>query len=305
LKMLRSTLPASIEIHEDVREDGNFVRADSSQIQQILLNLCLNAAHALQERGGLLEVELTAVEIDAPLAAMHNEIRPGPYVRLVVRDNGCGMPPEVIEHAFDPFFTTKAPGKGSGLGLSVVHGIVQSYRGSIIVESAPGRGSTFSVYLPQAPAEQEPASPLTETVSGAGERILLVEDEEIQLHSFSTMLTRLGYAVTAMRESGPALAVFKAKPSDFDLIITDQTMPKMSGVELAEAALRIRPGTPIILTSGFSEVIDRETAKTIGIREFIYKPFSISEISMTIRRILDSRKAAPTGKTRPQNLKKS
>ncbi|MGZ7065937.1 MAG: hybrid sensor histidine kinase/response regulator [Candidatus Aminicenantales bacterium] len=305
LTFFRSSMPASIEIHADIEEDAGVVRADPSQIHQILMNLCVNAAHAMRERGGLLEVALRAVEVDAPMAAKHQELRPGPYLRLVVSDNGCGMTPDVAERAFDPFFTTKAPGEGSGLGLSVVHGIVQSYRGGIIVYSEPGRGSTFSVFLPRIQGEQEPAPGEAEIVRGAGERILLIEDEAVQLQSFAAMLERLGYAVTAKGDSGEALAVFEVNPGDFDLIITDQTMPKISGRQLAEAVLRIRPGTPIILSTGFSELVDREKAKAVGIREFIFKPFSLRDISTAIRRVLEGRRGANAGSGHPGGPKKT
>jgi signal transduction histidine kinase/ActR/RegA family two-component response regulator len=286
LKFLRSSLPSSIEIREDVEESSDSIMGDASQVSQILMNLCVNAAHAMRERGGILKVELKAVDIGPEMSAKRPELQPGPHVSLIVSDTGSGMSADVADRVFDPFFTTKPPGEGTGLGLSVVYGIVKSYGGGISVDSEPGQGSTFSVFLPRimAPPEETRARP--GVVRGSSERVLLVEDDAAQLQGVSALLERLGYTVTSRTDSAEALALFERDPLGFDLLITDQTMPKLAGSQLAEAALKIRPGLPVILCTGFSEVVDGDKAALIGIREFLYKPFGMREISQSIRRAL-------------------
>ena len=196
------------------------------------------------------------------------------------------MTPEIMDRVFDPFFTTKKLREGSGLGLSVVHGIVKSYGGAIAVSSELGRGSRFTILLPRATSSQEQRRVPSILSPGEGERILLVEDEAIQRERLAALLERLGYSVTACQDGSEALAAFEMAPSDFDMIITDQAMPKMSGDQLAGAVLRIRPGIPVVLCTGFSDMVDRERARLIGIREFVMKPFSLCEISATLRRVL-------------------
>jgi PAS domain S-box-containing protein len=283
LRFLRSSLPSSIEIREALEESSDTVMADPSQVSQIAMNLCVNAAYAMRERGGILKVELKAVDVEQELSGRHSELHPGPHVRLTVGDTGCGMTAEVMDRVFDPFFTTKPPGEGTGLGLSVVYGIVKSYGGGITVASEPGQGSTFSVFMPRIGAAKEEIRARPELVRGSGERVLLVEDDAVQLKGVMALLERLGYAVTARADSAEALAVFERDPLGFDLLITDQTMPKLTGSQLAEAVLKIRPGLPVILCTGFSEIIDNDKAALIGIRKFVYKPFGMREISETIR----------------------
>jgi len=203
-----------------------------------------------------------------------------------VSDTGQGIPPALIPKIFDPFFTTKKTGEGTGMGLAVVHGIVKSYGGAITVRSEMGRGSTFEVFIPRADSEAEPRSSAARKVSFGNERVLLVEDEEIQLLSFERMLERLGYRATSYRNGPDALAHFEAHPNDYDLVITDQTMPQMTGVQLAKAILKVRPDIPVILCTGYSEVIDAEEARELGIREFVMKPFDVTEFSATLRRLL-------------------
>ncbi|HSA96370.1 MAG TPA: PAS domain S-box protein [Acidobacteriota bacterium] len=286
LSLIRSSRPSNIELREDIDETAGVVMADPSQVHQIVANLCANAEHAMRESGGVLGIGLKAVEVDEAMAVENLEVCRGPYVRLDVTDTGCGMTPEIMDRIFDPFFTTKQPGEGTGLGLPVVHGIVKSYGGTITVASEPGRGSTFTVLIPRAEAVQEGAAVAGKLVRGAGERILLVDDEVAQLKSLTILLERLGYAVTPRSDGVEALATFEAGPGDFDLIITDQTMPRMSGGRLAQGALGIRPDIPIIMSTGYSEVMDAERAKLLGIREFVFKPFSVRDISVTIRRAL-------------------
>jgi CheY-like chemotaxis protein len=286
VKFLRSSLPRSIEIKEEIVTPADTVLADPSQIHQILLNLCSNAAYAMRESGGKLGVRLAAAKVDVAMSAAHPDLKPGPYLRLTVSDTGHGMSPDVMERIFDPFFTTKKPGEGTGLGLSVVQGIVRNYGGAITVYSKSGVGSTFNVFLPRIEDEQEPEEVPAATIAGGKERILLVEDEREQLEAFRNMLQKLGYQVVARTNSLTALSDFRADPDAFDLVITDQTMPQMKGTTLAEEMLKIRPDLPIILCTGFSEVVNGERAKLLGIREFVMKPFSVGEIATAIRRAL-------------------
>ncbi len=288
LRFLRSSLPKNIEIREDLVTLSDVVLADPSQVHQILLNLCANAADAMGEEGGLLEVKLNVVDLHPGVVATRPDLPPGSYLRLTVRDTGEGMLPEVMEQIFDPFFTTKKAGEGSGMGLAVVHGLVESYGGAVDVYSQVGLGSTFHLYLPRVEDKPEPGGLFPETLTGNKERILLVDDEETQLFSIQSMLKRMDYRVTARRSSLDALSDFEKEPNGFDLVITDQTMPRMSGIKLAQALLEIRPDIPIILCTGYSEVVNLEEAKAKGVREFMLKPFSTGEMAEAIRRVLQS-----------------
>ncbi|NWG01298.1 MAG: PAS domain S-box protein [Syntrophaceae bacterium] len=287
LKFLRSSIPKNIEIRECIEVAPSVILADPTQIHQVLMNLGNNAAYAMREKGGVLNISLTPVEVDADMVNRHLDLKPGPYLRLTVADTGLGMDKEIMEKIFDPFFTTKKPGEGAGMGLAVVHGIVKNHGGAITVYSEVGKGSTFSIFLPiiKEELETEPASP--EMITMGKERILLIDDEEIQIRSVQPMLERLGYRVIVKADAIEALDIFRLQPNEFDLVITDQTMPRMTGRELAEEILRIRPDIPIILCTGFSEVIHEEEAKLMGIREFIMKPFSMNEMAGIIRKSLE------------------
>ena len=286
LKFLRNSLPANIEIQKDLAAEADTIVGDPTEVHQILMNLCSNASHAMREEGGVLGVKLTPVQMGAGEAAQYPGLKPGPYLRLTVSDTGRGIPPELMEKIFDPFFTTKKTGEGTGMGLAVVHGLVKSYGGAITVRSEPGRGSTFEVFIPRADSGPEPRMSAARAFSLGNERVLLVEDEEIQLRSFEGMLQRLGYRVTSRRNGLDALAEFETHPDNYDLVITDQTMPKMTGVQLAKALLEVRPSIPVILCTGYSEIIDAEAAKELGVREFVMKPFSVAQFSATIRKVL-------------------
>ncbi|MGB8959720.1 MAG: MEDS domain-containing protein [Candidatus Aminicenantales bacterium] len=290
LKLLRPTFPETIKVHESVLADEEAVLADPAQLHQILSNLCQNAVLAISGNPGFLEVKLDAVQVDAAMAARHPDLKPGPYVRLTVADSGCGMSRETIERIFEPFFTTRSHGEGSGLGLSVVHGIVRSYEGAISVYSEVGKGSVFNIFLPRlegiSPAPQE--APKSRAARGK-ERVLFVEDDKAQLLGMAKLLGRLGYRVTARSSARTALTAFKKTPDAFDLVITDQTMPLMSGVELARAIMKVRTDIPIILCTGFSEKVNGETVGHYGIRAFIMKPFTAQEISGLIRKVLEGR----------------
>ena len=290
MRLLRSTFPEAAEVHESIRAGTEMVLADPAQLHQVLSNLCQNAALALCGRRGLLDVKLETVQVDAAMVARHSDLSPGPYVRLTVADSGCGMSRETLECVFEPFFTTRSQGEGSGLGLSVVHGIVKSYGGAITAYSELGKGSTFNVYLPCFLEEGQPretsAAPEVETGS---ERILLVDDDPAQLKGLARMLEQFGYQVTARSSGRSATTAFKKDPAAFDLVITDQTMPKMSGLELARSLVKVRADIPVILSTGFSEKVNSENVGRDGIRAFIMKPFTAQEISGLIRKVLEGR----------------
>jgi nitrogen-specific signal transduction histidine kinase len=289
LKFLRSTLPQTVEIRQNIQRETAFILADPTQIHQVIMNLCSNAAYAMRERGGVLEVNLAEVEVDPDMALRYPDFKPGPYLRLTVTDTGAGMTREVMERAFDPFFTTKKPGEGSGMGLSVVHGIVRNHGGAITVYSEAGKGSTFNIFFPRLEAEGSPLDVPLAPLAAGRERILLVDDEEAQVESVRNMLERMGYKVVAKTDSGEALALFRQNPRLFDLVVTDQTMPQMTGVKLAEELLRIRPDLLVILCTGFSETVDAKAAQASGIRHFLMKPFSVREMAETIRRALEKK----------------
>ena len=292
LKFLRASLPATIEIRQDMEEDLGTIEADPTEVYQVLMNLCTNAAHAMEEKGGILEVSLSQVDIPGEAPAASRAIEPGPYLRLRVSDTGHGMPPGILKKIFDPYFTTKEVGKGTGLGLAVVHGIVKSYGGEISVSSEWGKGSTFDIYFPRAQAlgrslEIEKAEPLP---FGGHERVLFVDDEKAIAEIGQNMLKYLGYAVEVRTSSIEALELFRAQADRFDLVMTDMTMPNMTGDKLAQELLRIRPGIPIILCTGFSEALTEEKAKAIGVRELVMKPLAIRDLAKAVRGALDSRK---------------
>ncbi len=287
LKLLRASLPTTVEIRQNIKAKSGMVLADPTQIHQVLMNLCSNAAYAMREEGGVLEVNLADVVFDSVDAAPYPDLNPGPYLKLTVTDTGHGMDRATIERIFDPFFTTKRPGEGTGMGLAVVHGIVKSYGGAIIVDSEPGKGSMFEVFLPRIEGDLLPEADADAPLPTGNERILFVDDEEDLVDMVQQMLERLGYSVIAKTNSLEALEVFKAQPDQFALVITDQTMPHMTGADLAKELMCIRPDIPIILCTGFSEVISVEEAKALGIREFVMKPFATREIAEVTRHVLD------------------
>ncbi|MDY6989464.1 MAG: PAS domain S-box protein [Thermodesulfobacteriota bacterium] len=294
LKLLRSSLPTTIDIREHVETDLDNVLADPTQIHQIVMNLCTNAAHAMRKKGGILEVGLRQVEIDSDSMAEYPDITPGPYLRLTVSDTGHGMPLETLERIFQPYFTTKDKGEGTGMGLSVVHGIVRTYEGTINAFSEPGNGSTFNVYLPaitgQVQEQREPRVPLPT----GKESILFVDDEPPLAALGKQRLKRLGYEVTTRTSSIEALELYKAKPDAFDLVITDMTMPHMTGDRLASEMMKVRPDIPVILCTGYSTQISKEKAKGLGIRGFAMKPIVTRELAEMVRRALDGKKEGET-----------
>lgn len=287
LKMLRSSIPTTISITENIDPKSGLILADATQIHQILMNLCTNAYHAMEPTGGTLSVTLKNSYIDTDDQVELARIKAGKYVELAVSDTGIGISPDVIGSIFDPFFTTKESGKGTGMGLAIIHGIVSDYGGSITVDSELGKGSTFRVYFPL--IQDGVARDLQEAgdLPNGSERILFVDDEEMLAEMSKQVLERLGYHVTIKSSSIEALSIFQNTPNNFDLVITDQTMPNMTGSDLARKMMQIRPDIPIILCTGFSNIIDEDSAKALGIKEFALKPLTKDALSKLIRKVLD------------------
>ena len=260
LKLLRSTLPTTIEICQKITigPGGDVVLADPTQIHQVLMNLCTNAAHAMRVKGGILNVELSEIGDPAPVSE-HSDLHEGSYLCLIVSDTGHGIDAAVIERIFDPYFTTKATGEGTGLGLSVVQGIIKSHGGKITVRSEPGKETTFYVFLPRLEEEASPEIQTTETVPTGSEHILFVDDEEVLVDLGKEILESLGYKVTTKTSSLEALQTFRSEPDSFDLVIMDMTMPELTGRDLAKECLAIRANIPIILCTGFSDQINPKT----------------------------------------------
>jgi len=288
LKLLRSSLPTSIEIRQNIRM--GVALADPTQIHQVLMNLCTNAAHAMDDKG-ILEVGLAPVELsESDLADQHIiDLKPGPYLKLRVSDTGAGMDEATLERIFDPYFTTKEVGKGSGLGLAVVHGIVKRHEGAITVRSEPGKGTTFSVYIPRVDVQAEATMQVDDLPPRGSERLLLVDDEPAVIKMGTRFLKHLGYRVTSQTDSVNALEIFRSSPDEFDLVITDYTMPKLTGLDFAREARQIRPAMPVLLCTGFSEKITPDSVKELGM-ELLMKPYGMREISEVVRKILDARK---------------
>ncbi len=289
LRLLRSSLPTTIEFREKIESTGS-VMADPTQIQQVLINLCTNAAHAMEDHGGVLEVQLGEITVNVGDPLVDQHLRAGRYVRLVVADNGGGMDPATKERIFEPYFTTKEQGKGTGIGLALVHGIVKGHGGRVSVYSEKGQGSTFHVYLPVSLGEDSFEEEATTQLPRGNERVLLVDDEESVVKMLQEMLEFLGYQVVALTNSIEAYRVFREKAETFDLVITDQTMPGLTGDELAKKMLHLRPELPIVLCTGFSEMLTEEKAREIGLKAYIMKPVVISELGRVMRSVLDSDK---------------
>jgi PAS domain S-box-containing protein len=285
LKLLRATLPSTITIRSNIDNSCRPILADATQIHQVIMNLCTNASHAMQEKGGTLEMSLGEVQLDADLAASV-ELEPGPYAKLSVTDSGTGISPENLKRIFEPYFTTKELGRGTGLGLATVQGIVKSHRGSIRVQSTLGQGTTMEIYLPITIASEPEAEPLPQLpLPEQSGHAIVVDDENALMNLEKKILENLGWRVSSFASSTEALAAFEKNPSRFDLIITDQTMPELTGADLARKILAIRPEIPIILTTGYSESIDAKQAAELGIKAFLMKPFSGSELTKILQNL--------------------
>jgi PAS domain S-box-containing protein len=285
LKLLRSSLPATIEIRQKIDDAGSTI-ADPTQIHQVIMNLCTNAFHAMEETGGILSVLLERIELSDSALLNTLSLAAGTYLKLTVGDTGVGMPQAVIDRIFDPYFTTKEKGKGTGLGLAVVHGIVKSHQGAIQVTSAPAEGSTFEIYLPASTLRDIPEIPIASPLPTGDERILLVDDEEEIVAIEQQMLERLGYKVDAYANSVEALHHFQQNAGAYDLVITDLTMPGLTGDRLTEQLLKVRADLPIILCTGFSEMMNEQKAEALGITKFLMKPVSMVDFAMAVRQVL-------------------
>ncbi len=289
LNLLRPAFPTTIAINDSLDSDCGTVMGDPTQIHQIIMNLCTNAYHTMRESGGEMGVVLTSVRFTEDDITLP-EMLPGSYVKLEISDTGGGIDLDTLARIFDPYFTTKKKGEGTGLGLAVVHGIVKSHNGHIIVDSEVGKGTRFQVFLPEIIEEKAPPAEMEkEQVCSGNERVLIVDDQPEIVDMLEGILKHYGYFVTGFSSSASAFEVLKLNPEAFDLIITDMTMPEMTGVELAREILIIRPDMPIILTTGFNELINEDKAKAIGIREFVMKPLGMKDIGKVIRKILDDK----------------
>ena len=286
-ELLRASLPSTIDIQTRLNTANDVVFADIIQVHQILMNLCTNAGYAMRDNGGLLQISLNEADSD-DFSLIDPDLSPGNYLQIEVADTGHGMTDEVRERIFDPFFTTKKQGEGTGLGLAVVYGIVKKYGGVLTVVSTPGSGTIFRVFLPLFKGTDDQQQIENIPVPGGTERILFVDDEPALCDISKSVLSQLGYDVVVQLSSQGALELFRVRPDRFDLVITDQTMPLLTGMDLAQEFMRIRPDIPVILCTGFSSRIDQKQAEFMGIRAFLLKPFSKSHLANTIRRVLDN-----------------
>ena len=291
LKLLRSSIPANIEIRRIISSQSDVIMADLSLINQVVMNLYTNAAHAMRENGGILEVSLVNLEIDNEEALLHQDLTPGHYVIMSVRDTGHGIDPIHINRIFDPYFTTKGDDEGTGMGLSAAYGIIRNHGGTITVDSKPGKGTIFNVFLPVLEeVEKEPDLETFETLPKGKEQILVIDDENSVLDMLKKMLKLLGYKIEAFQSPVEALKSFKANAEKYDLVITDQSMPYITGDILAKELMVIRTNIPIILCTGYSELISEEKAREIGIKTFLIKPVEKGKLARTIRKVLDEMK---------------
>jgi PAS domain S-box-containing protein len=287
LKFLRATIPSTIELREHIDEQAGTILADETQLHQVITNLCTNAAQAMEERGGIIDLTISNREVRHEMSNSFEDLKPGSYVILSIKDNGPGIPQDNLERIFDPYFTTKKVGKGSGLGLSVVMGIVKSHRATIQVESFPGAGTHFQIYFPRIEEKSERPGHVKNTAFSGIENILIVDDEESIARVTMSTLKKKGYHVHVEADSSKALAHFQQSPYAYDLLITDQTMPGMTGDQLAAEILQIRPGFPVIMCTGYSPSIDEKAALSRGIRKFIMKPVLEDELFNAVREVLD------------------
>jgi PAS domain S-box-containing protein len=287
LKLLRASVPATIRIQTELRETPA-VLANATAIHQVIMNLGTNAMHAMRDQPGTLKVEMGVLEVDEDFVRTHPDLHPGRHVKLSVSDTGCGMDRATVEHIFEPFYTTKDVGEGTGLGLAVVHGIMKTHDGGISVDSQPGAGTTFHLYFPvlettAVTPKIEEATPISR---GRGERILLVDDEEVLASLGQQILEGLGYRVTKTSSVLEAIAIVRTRAEPFDLVITDLAMPVMDGVKLGEQLLQIQPHLPIILTTGFSGSMTAEKVRALGFRELLGKPSTARTLGETVQRVL-------------------
>ena len=289
VKFLRASIPTTIAIDQYITEESCNIMADPTQMHQIIMNLCTNASHAMKEAGGTLKIELANVDLTKDEIPNHPDLQPGHFVKLTISDTGHGIDPALIQRIFDPFFTTKSVDEGTGLGLSVVYGIVKSHGGIINVYSEPDKGAAFHVYLPRITYGEDMKVDRRKPVTGGTERILFVDDEPALVDLGTRMLSFLGYEVESVLSSVEALDLFHTKPESFDLVITDMTLPKMTGIDLSRNLLKIRPNIPIILCSGIKDPDTEAQVKSMGIKAYIMKPLTKRELAGVMREVLDGR----------------
>ena len=290
MDLMRRTIPSSIDIRQNIRCSKEMISGDNTEISQIIMNLCNNSVHAMVSGKGVLEVALETITLDSRSSALYENIGPGTYVKLTVSDNGTGIPPDILDRIFEPYFTTKDVDEGLGMGLAVVHGIVKKHGGDIKVESEFGKGTIVKVLFPLINEQPLPGDQKTGTLPTGTERILFVDDEASLVKMFTQMLIHSGYEVIGKTSSTEALNVFKENPDRFDLVITDMTMPEMTGDEIARQIIQIRPDIPIILCTGHSNRMDENKAKQTGIKAFASKPLERKELIEMVRKILDEAK---------------
>ncbi|MBN2106321.1 MAG: PAS domain S-box protein [Deltaproteobacteria bacterium] len=289
IRFIRASLPSTIQIKQSLSAKNDLLLADPIQIHQLLMNLCTNAGHAMKESGGVLEINLHNMHFSDTDVQEYPLLKSGDYLCLAVRDTGCGISDSNMEHIFEPYFTTKEPSEGTGLGLAVVHGIVRKYSGDIRVTSEVGKGTSVNIYLPVVARETESKIEIASAIPRGTEHILFVDDEDALVKTSKIILERLGYRVTGLTSSEQALALFNKTPDAFDLLITDKTMPELSGFDLVQAMKTQRPDMPMILCTGVSIKSDFEKVQEIGINAFILKPFNKQELACIIRDVLDRR----------------
>ena len=293
IDLVRSTLPSTIEIKEIVGDDVGHMKGDPAQVQEVIVNLCTNAAHAIGMETGLIEVSVENVELEENSVSGYSDLSPGPYIKLSVSDTGVGMDDSLQERIFEPFFTTKKPSEGIGMGLAMVHGAIKRHSGAISVDSRPGEGTRFDIYFPRVldrvPMEVEKL----ELYEGNGEHVFLVDDEEYVVEAMCKVLKRLGYTVTATTNANEALAVFRDSPEPFHVVILDFALPEMSGLELARKMTEMRPEVPIVLATGFAGAVDRDEMHSAGIDHMVNKPLTSREVGAVIRRVLDKECCSP------------
>ena len=289
LKMLRSAVPTSIEFKQHISGNACNILGDAAQINQIMMNLVTNASHAMSEEGGLLDVTIEKMILQEETPCFDFILSPGPHIRLKVRDTGKGIQPKILARIFDPYYTTKEVGKGTGMGLSVVHGIVKSHGGGILVESTLGEGTVFEIYFPALEEMSEKEKEPEGEIKGGSERILFVDDEESMVDLNRQRLERLGYQVKSTTRPLQALEWFSADPDGFDVIITDMTMPRMTGDRLTKEILTIRPQMPVIICTGYSERMSEKRAETLGVRKYIEKPIALRNLASALREVLDEK----------------
>jgi CheY-like chemotaxis protein len=283
LQLLRASLPAMIDINKTIDNAPLFIMADPTQIHQIVMNLCTNAMHAMQDDGGTLSVRLNPVTLTSDDIRLERRLSPGDYLKLTIADTGCGMDAQTLERIFDPYFTTKEKGKGTGLGLAVVHGIVENHGGMIKVSSTPGQGTTFAIYFPVADQQAHHQAQRSEANPGGTERVLFVDDEPMLVDLGKAMLTKLGYSVTGATDPQEALRIFQQNPENYDIVITDLTMPGMTGNRLAEKLSAIRPHMPILMCSGYV----KDVGQHAFLSGYIHKPITLRDLARSVREALD------------------